>query len=287
MSLSGVRVRRGEVEALTDVNLTVERGDFLAVIGPNGGGKTTLLKVLLGLIRPDAGTVTVLGGPAGRSAGVGYLPQSAEAGRDFPVTVLDLALMGRLGRRRRFFRDREEDVAKARAALALVGMTSFEDRRASELSGGQRQRVLIARALAAEPELLLLDEPANGVDARGREELYDALRELNRGMTIVMVSHEVGVVARCVKSVACVDRCLHHHPAPEITPRMFSMLYGGSCPEACPVEIFAHGVPHRVAAPHDPASCQRCAQTIGRALGEALAPPAAGPAESRPQEDQP
>lgn len=230
---------------LQDVNLSVEEGDFIGLIGPNGGGKTTLLRVLLGLHPPLRGEVRILGlQPREGRRFVGYVPQVVEFDREFPIRVWDVVRMGRLGRRgllRRFTREDDEIVAEL---LQEVGMWEHRDRPFGELSGGQRQRAYIARALAREPKILLLDEPLASVDPEMRTSIYDLLQRLNECITILMVSHDLGAVSSYVKTVGCLNRRLIYHASKEITPEMLEEGY------ACPVDLIAHGVPHRVFAPH-------------------------------------
>lgn len=245
----------GGVPVLENVNLDVERGDFLAVLGPNGGGKSTLLKVMLGLLRPDSGTVRVLGAAPGEAGGrIGYLPQHTHVSGSFPITVLDAVRMGTvspgLGRIAGFGSGRDE-AGRARRALERVGMSEHAHRALADLSGGQKQRVFIARAVVDDPELLLLDEPTASVDSASRNSLFRLLSELNGDMTVVMVSHDISSLASGVKSVACVNRTLHFHHAPELTGEMFKMGYGGEGELCCPVELVTHGdVPHRVLGRH-------------------------------------
>lgn len=255
IELSGVNFSYNGSPVLERVSLTVPEGDFLAVLGPNGGGKTTLLKIMLGLLSPQSGQARILGRPAGQAGGlIGYLPQHTHVGRSFPITVLDAVTLGLV--RPGFLGVRgllpsKGDREQARAALARVNMLDQADRLLSDLSGGQKQRVFIARALAASPRLLLLDEPTASVDPLNRNSLFQLLGELNRDMTIVLVSHDVSVLARGVRSVACVNRTLHQHPAPVLTQEMFQMAYGGDEAACCPVELVTHGgVPHRVLADH-------------------------------------
>ncbi len=249
--VEGVSYSYNGTPALAGVNLRIRRGDFLAILGPNGGGKSTLLKLLLGLLEPQQGRVRLFGGAPGQMLErVGYLPQFSDMGRDFPITVLEVALMGLLGRRTLGWRHTRADLARARRALERVGTLDLAQRRVSSLSGGQRQRVLIARALITEPDLLLLDEPTASVDAEGKSQLYDVLKELNRDITVVMVSHDLSVVWDAVKSVACVNRGLYLHEGREITPEMVRMMYSGHPGAECHVELIAHGVPHRVLQSH-------------------------------------
>lgn len=237
---------------LDSVDLTLRRGDYLAVLGPNGGGKSTLLRLLLGMLVPTRGLVRVFGGPPARVRGrMGYMPQLLKPRVDFPVTVRDAVLMGLAGRSARGFRFGRAEREAAGRALERAGLAGQEGRRLAELSGGQQQRAFIARALVSDPELLLLDEPTASVDAGGKVALFELLAGLNRNMTIVCVSHDLSVVGCGVKSVACVNRTVHFHDAPEVDADMLRMMYGGEGGGRCPVELIAHGrVPHRVLAEH-------------------------------------
>ncbi|WP_243361858.1 metal ABC transporter ATP-binding protein [Fundidesulfovibrio terrae] len=251
IELSGVSYGYDVSPALQDVSLHVPKGEYLAVLGPNGGGKTTLLKLLLGLIQPSSGTVRVLGGEPSRASGrVGYMPQFTASGRAFPISVLQTVLMGRLTQRSYWPWWPKADRDKALECLARVGAAHLADKALGDLSGGQRQRVFIARALACGPELLLLDEPTASVDPEGRASLQELLGELAKSLTVVLVSHDISVISRHVTSVVCVNRTVHFHPRPEITPEMFGMMY--QCgPHGCPVELIAHGIPHRILPRHE------------------------------------
>lgn len=200
---------------LEEVSLQIPRGDFVSVVGPNGGGKSTLLKLILGLLSPARGTVRVLGlPPAAARRRIGYVPQQAQLDLQFPVSVREVVLMGRLGRRAGWGPYRHEDKARAEAVLAELGLDrEFSRRHFSALSGGQRQRVLIARALVSEPELLLLDEPTANLDAASENDLYELLRELNRRLTIVLVSHDLGFVSKYVHYVIYVKRTVRMRSA--------------------------------------------------------------------------
>lgn len=248
------------VRVLDAVNLTLPAGDFLAVLGPNGGGKSTLLRLLLGLLRPGGGVIRVLGLPPGQAGGrIGFLPQFTEVSACFPITVLGAVQTGLVGPGISCLRSparRRDEREQALLALERVGLSGHAERRLSDLSGGQRQRVFIARAIVSRPELLLLDEPTASVDGRSRQELMQLLAELNRDMTIVMVSHDMSTVDGCVKSIACVNRTLHHHQDSRLTPLIFAQATGADLMAGCPVELLAHGtVPHRVVLDHDDPDC--------------------------------
>lgn len=238
----------GGRKVLDDVSLTIEEGDFLAVLGPNGGGKTTLLKLFLGLVRPERGRVRVLGRPPGTCGElVGYLPQHTHVSPSFPATVLQAVLMGLVGPGLLGgWKVGKDATHAAMRALERVGMQDYADHSVTRLSGGQTQRCFLARAIVGEPRLLLLDEPMASVDPDGRNMVLRLLNELNAHMTIVMVNHDISVLSQGVKSVACVDRDVHLHGRPELTADMLRMSYGTDG-GACPVELVTHGdVPHRV-----------------------------------------
>lgn len=232
--LEHVCVDFGGDRVLDQVDLRIRRGDFLGVIGPNGAGKTTLLRVLLGLVRPTCGHVRLFGQELRRFRDwhrVGYVPQKAVAFETrFPATVLEVVLSGRAGRVGAGRRFGPHDRGAAEAALRTTGLWELRDRLVGRLSVGQQQRVFIARALANEPELLLLDEPTVGVDPEGEERFYGLLRHLNRerGTTVVLVSHDVTAVAREVSQLACLNRTLFFHGPPEEALRagMVERLYG-------------------------------------------------------------
>jgi len=202
---------------LSAVNLEIERGDFVSLIGPNGGGKTTLLRLILGLLVPDRGTIHVLGtSPSRPRQRIGYMPQHVNLDAAFPVTVMDIVLMGRQGRRRPFGPYLASDRAAAENALGSVEAYDLKDRSFAALSGGERQRVLIARALACDPELLMLDEPTASLDPEVQDDLYELLKRLNERMTLVLVSHDVSVVSKHVNKVACVCVSVEQHATAEI-----------------------------------------------------------------------
>jgi zinc transport system ATP-binding protein len=213
------------VPVLEHVDLTIMERELVAMVGPNGGGKTTLLKLILGLLRPDQGKVRVFSQPPERvRLRMGYVPQYVHYDPQFPVSVIDIVLMGRLGRPSRYGKlDREA----AHEALHLVGMEEVADRPFEALSGGQRQRALIARALASESDLLLLDEPTANIDALVEAELFELLKEMNQRMTILMVSHDLALVSSIVKRAICVNRQVAMHPTSDITDGDMQQMYGG------------------------------------------------------------
>ena len=216
----------GSAGVLQDVTLKIRAGEFLCIVGPNGGGKTTLLKLLLGLIQPDRGRISVLGkSPVRSRCRIGYMPQYARHDPQFPITVMDVVLMGRLDKHWGG-PWKNEDKTAAMTALDEVGLSVKANRLFEKLSGGQRQRVLIARALVSDPLLLLLDEPMAYVDVATEAKLYELLQNLNRRMTVLMVSHDLGFVSQHVEKVVCVNRTVVIHTTREITGEMIQDLYG-------------------------------------------------------------
>ena len=227
---------------LEAVSLQISAGDFLAIIGPNGGGKTTLVKVILGLLRPWSGSVK--SNLSGRRGAIGYVPQFTDFDDSFPLKVFDVVRMGRLGARgpRRFYsRDDHEQVERA---LERLGLGAVASAYIGDLSGGQLQRTLIARALVGQPEILFLDEPLGSIDPESRIAVIEALRELHGRIPVVVITHDITPYAGMVEQIACVNRELFYHPGSELTEEMLEQVYG------CPVELVAHGVPHRVLGEH-------------------------------------
>lgn len=245
VKISHLTVRYDEYIALSNVCLDVAQNEFLGIIGPNGGGKSTLLKAILGLVPITDGEVEVMGSPATKKRNrIGYVPQFAVMDRKFPISVLDVVLTGRLNKIKLFKKYNTEDMDIAYDRLKLVGLGDLANRQISELSGGQLQRVLIARALAVDTNLLLLDEPTASVDAVSKEEIYNLLKKLNETMTIILVTHDMMAVSSEVKKIACLNRKLVYHGETMLNADIVNELYG------CPVELIAHGVPHRVLRKH-------------------------------------
>lgn len=230
----------GRHTVLHDVNLTLREGDFLGIIGPNGGGKTTLVRCILGLLHPSAGTITYRPGLR-----MGYLPQYTTIDRRFPISVEQVVLSGLDGVRPLFGRYTATQRQAAQAVIQRMGLQGLASRPIGSLSGGQLQRALLGRALVSSPHLLILDEPATYIDQEHQSRLYRLLSELHHTCAIVLVSHDIGTVLQQVQSIACVNRTLHYHPATDVTPQWLERHFH------CPIELLAHGdLPHRILAHH-------------------------------------
>ncbi len=212
---------------LEDVNLTIHQGEFISIVGPNGGGKTTLLKLMLGILKPDKGRIFIFGQqPKKARLNIGYMPQHANLDINFPITVMEVALMGRIGFSL-MGRYKKKDIQIAKNNLEKLKLENFCNKTFGELSGGQRQRVLIARALCCEPKILLLDEPTSNIDPEVEETFFETLKELNKEMTIILVSHDIGVVSKIVQSVICVNRKVVVHPTSKLNGNIIKNIYGG------------------------------------------------------------
>lgn len=234
---------------LRDVNLTVYDRDFLGIIGPNGGGKTTLVKCILGLLKPVAGEITFHscrpGGESGGKFRMGYLPQYASIDRKFPITVEEVILSGLSGSKPLVARYTAADREKARSVMARMGLEGLGRRPIGALSGGQLQRALLGRAVISDPEVVILDEPSTYLDRRFEARLYELLADLNKECAIILVSHDIGTVLQQVKSIACVNETLDYHPDTGITTEWLERNF------QCPIELLGHGMlPHRVLGMH-------------------------------------
>jgi zinc transport system ATP-binding protein len=228
ISVENISFSYNSSPVLIDVNFTVEEKDIIWIVGPNGGGKTTLLKLILGLLSPKRGKIKIFDkAPAEVRSRLGYMPQVANLDPKFPVNALDIALMGRLGNGTGFGPFRERDYEAAEKALRETGLYDLRFRPFSELSGGEQRRLLIARAIAGEPDILLLDEPTANLDLVVEKEFFKILKNLNERLTIIMVSHEPAFVLEFVKRVICVNRKVSEHPTCEIDGQFMGDLYGG------------------------------------------------------------
>jgi len=212
VDISNVSFAYEKQNILEDINLTVEEKDFLAIIGPNGGGKSTLLKLMLGIIKPQKGSVSVLGSTPKKSlTKIGYVPQNTNVNTDFPIKVIEVVMMGHVGGKRPLFGYDEHEKLCAMGALEHVGMGNFANTKIGSLSGGQRQRVMIARALCAHPDILILDEPTSSIDITGQREIYELLKELNAHITIIVVSHDISVILEYANKAAHINKNLSFH----------------------------------------------------------------------------
>jgi zinc transport system ATP-binding protein len=216
-----------DIQILCNVRLDIWRGDSICIVGPNGGGKTTLIKLILGLLSPDRGTIRVFGQrPEAARQRIGYVPQYAKYDPQFPISVLDVVLMGRLGGTlRNSYSPQDRD--RAMAALGQTGLTDLAAWPFASVSGGQRQRTLIARALASGGDILILDEPTANIDHESELQFLDLLRGLSERMTILMVTHEVGFASSFFKRIACVNRQVVIHPTSQLTGKLIQEMYGG------------------------------------------------------------
>jgi len=237
IEIKNLFVRYDNVVALKDISLDICEGDYIGIIGPNGGGKSTLIKTILGYNKDYSGTIKLK-----ENLLTSYVPQRSEVSRDFPITVLEVVLTALLPSGfHPFFRYKETDKNKAFEILKELKIENLAERSINELSGGEFQRMLIARALVSKPKLLFLDEPTSNVDPNSRSIIYEILRKLNlEGVTILLVTHDVMAISSFVKSVACMNTSLVYHGDPEISSETINKMYG------CPIDLIAHGVPHRV-----------------------------------------
>jgi zinc transport system ATP-binding protein len=246
IELKDITAGYGNEMVLRDVNLCVSANDFIGLIGPNGGGKTTLVKILVGLLKPARGKVILhRENGNGNQQIIGYLPQINRFDVNFPISVADVVLSGLVSEKGSFANFTRSDRQKARELLDRMGVGDFYRRPIGELSGGQMQRVFLCRALITSPKLLILDEPNTFVDNRFEADLYETLKELNERMAIMIVSHDVGTISYYVKTIACINKYLHYHPSNIITEQQLA-AYG------CPIQIITHGdIPHTVLKKHN------------------------------------
>lgn len=244
VELKNVTVRYDETTALEGVSLDIYRDDFLGIIGPNGGGKTTLVKAILGTL-PHSGDIAY--SPTLTERGhrlIGYLPQQAEFDQSFPISVIEVVMSGLQAEKGLLKRYTANDRKRAMELLDMAGVADIAERQISEISGGQMQRALLCRAVILEPKLLILDEPTNFVDNQFENELYTLLKRLNERMAIVMVSHDIGTITSVVKSIVCVNRTVHRHDSNIITAEQLENYH-------CPIQIISHGhIPHTVLEHH-------------------------------------
>jgi zinc transport system ATP-binding protein len=243
VEINHLYIKFNEQSVLYDINLSIETNDFMAIIGPNGGGKSTLLKVILGILTPDSGEVKVFGKEPKKARDLmGYLPQNPAFEHDFPINVFETVLMGRY--HGLFKNYTKKDHMAVVQALKDVGMFDLKDRQISKLSGGQMQRVFIARAIVKEPKLLIMDEPMASIDPEMQRSFYELISRLKNKMTIILVSHDVGAVSTHVDKIACLNQKLYYHGPVEDSANGLEEIYH------CPIELISHGIPHRVLREH-------------------------------------
>ena len=250
VTLKNVTVRYENTIALQNASLNIYSDDFIGIIGPNGGGKTTLIKAILGII--DYSGEISLDASLYRNSErlIGYLPQQSNFDRSFPISVIEVVMSGLQSEKGFFHKYTKQDRHKAMQLLDIAGVADVANKSIGEISGGQMQRALLCRAIIAEPKLLILDEPTNFVDNRFENELYTLLRKLNEQMAIVMVSHDIGTITSSVKSIVCVNRTVHRHDSNIITQEQLDNYN-------CPIQIVSHGhIPHTVLAHHDGDGCK-------------------------------
>lgn len=246
VEIRNLTVGYDETIILSDVSLTIFDRDFIGVIGPNGGGKTTLLKAILGLLTPVQGEVVFHDCMTeGNHHRIGYLPQINNIDRKFPISVSEVVKSGLMSRNRIIRKYDRADLDYAGELMNQMGIYEIRNKAIGELSGGQIQRALLCRALVNRPKLLVLDEPNTYVDNRFEKELYEKLRKFNEEIAILLVSHDLGTISTYVKSIACVNHSLHYHPGNKITPELMEAY-------ECPIQIITHGkIPHTVLHQHD------------------------------------
>lgn len=244
VEIDNISVNYGSYKALSEVTLDVYQDDFLGVIGPNGGGKTTLIKAILGVI-PYSGSINYAAEIYSDSLHkIGYLPQQENFDRSFPISIYDVVLSGLQSRKGLFGRYSSEDRDKAAELLKSTGISHIADKSVGSVSGGELQRALLCRAIISDPKLLILDEPANFVDNKFEKELYETLKELNKRMAIIMISHDLGTITSVVKSIVCVNRNVHRHNSNRITAEQLQNY-------DCPIQLVYHGeIPHTVLGKH-------------------------------------
>ena len=247
IQVDGLSASYDHKTVLSQVNLTVYEHDFLGVIGPNGGGKTTLIKSILGLHQPDTGKIRFFKqGKEVPEIKMGYLPQYNTIDKKFPNSVYEVILSGLSKQKSLFRRYNDEHHESVRQMIVRMGLEGLEHRAIGELSGGQLQRILLGRALVSNPEVVILDEPSTYIDKRFETKLYSLLEEINQERAIILVSHDIGTVLKNVKTIACVNETVHYHPHTEVPTEWLEEHFG------CPIEMLGHGTfPHRVVKCHD------------------------------------
>lgn len=232
---------------LHDINLEISEKDFLGIIGPNGGGKTTLMKVILGLLKPSEGKITFYdNGMPVEQLEIGYLPQYNSIDKKFPISIYEVILSGLNRQKSLFSRFTKEHHERVKETISMMGLEGMENKPIGQLSGGQMQRALLGRAIVSNPKAIILDEPNTYIDKRFEARLYSLLEEINKQRAVILVSHDIGSVLQTVKSIACVNGTLDYHPQSEVSAEWIEEKL------QCPIELLGHGeLPHRVLKKHN------------------------------------
>ena len=246
IQINNLSASYNEKAVLSHIDLTVYEQDFLGIIGPNGGGKTTLVKCILGLHQPDKGEIRFYrNGQEVTEINMGYLPQYNNIDKKFPISVYEVVLSGLSKQKSLLQRYTKEQHEQVRRTIARMGLDGLENRAIGQLSGGQLQRAMLGRALVSNPEVVILDEPNTYIDKRFEAKLYELLEEINKERAIILVSHDIGTVLQNVKTIACVNETLHYHPDTEVPTEWLEEHFG------CPIELLGHGnIPHRILKSH-------------------------------------
>lgn len=239
VELKNISYGYGTDAVIQDVNLQINSGDFIGMIGPNGGGKSTIIKLIMGLIKPWTGSVNLGMRDSNQGLQIGYLPQYHDFDKSFPISIKELIRSGLIGKMKSGHHKKQTKML-VEEALQAVGLNDFKDRTIGQLSGGQMQRAFLGRAMVGKPDILILDEPVTYVDSSFEQEMYQLLEQINSQTAILLVSHDLGQISSMVKTIACVNGSLHYHPSNKISDQILASY-------DCPIELISHGkVPHRV-----------------------------------------
>jgi len=234
-----------DIKILEEIVFEMFDDDFVGLIGPNGGGKTTFLKIILGLLEPDSGEIKVFGKkPKEARREIGYIPQYSKIELDFPINVLEVILTGILGNKKIFSYYSKDDKKKALEVMHKVGIEDLKNKQIGELSGGQRQRVLIARALVRNPKLLILDEPTSNIDIPSEKNLFEFLKKINKKTAIIIVSHDISAISSFIRQIGCLNKTMYFHREGKINKKLLEAGY------KCEIDLIGHGIPHRVFPEH-------------------------------------
>lgn len=235
IELKNINVGYGNTNVLKDVNLNIQKNKFITLIGPNGGGKTTLIKTILGFLTPDSGTIRKK-----QELSIGYVPQKESFEKSFPIKVKNVILSGILSDNLFFHKYSKKNKNKLKDILNSLKINDLKNKQINELSGGEMQKVFLARSLIKEPNLLLLDEPFANIDNESKNKYLKLLKDLSENMTIMLISHDIGVISSYTDDIICINKNVHYHDSNTLTNKELQDTYG------CPVELVGHGIPHRV-----------------------------------------